>query len=126
MKSINALADLGGRIGLSAIFLVSGIGKITDFAGTQAYMASQGVPGALLPAVIALEVLAPLLLVVGWQTRLAAFGLAGFSLAAGLLFHGGADAMQQIMLMKNIAIAGGLLVLGAHGAGAFSVDARRG
>ena len=122
---INALTDLAGRILLSAIFLVSGIGKLSAWSGTQAYMDSHGVPGALLPAVVLLEIGAPLLLVLGWQTRLAALALAGFSLLSGILFHWQpGDMMQQIMLMKDIAMAGGFLALVAHGAGRFSLDAR--
>jgi len=119
------LADLTGRVLISALFLISGLGKIAGFAGTQAYMASVGVPGALLPLVIALEVLGAAAIIVGYRTRLAAAGLALFSIASGILFHGGADQMQQIMLMKNVAIAGGFLFLVARGAGEWSLDARR-
>ena len=119
------LADLSGRVLISALFLISGLGKIAGFAGTQAYMASVGVPGALLPLVIALEVLGAAAIIVGYRTRLAAAGLALFSVASGVLFHGGADQMQQIMLMKNVAIAGGFLFLVARGAGGWSLDARR-
>jgi putative oxidoreductase len=118
-------ADLAGRLLISTLFLVSGLGKIAGFAGTQAYMEAAGVPGALLPLVIALEVLGALAIIVGYRTRLVAAGLAAFTLVAGLLFHGGGDQMQQIMLMKNVAIAGGFLFLVAHGAAGFSVDARR-
>ena len=118
-------ADLSGRVLISALFLISGLGKIAGFAGTQAYMASVGVPGALLPLVIALEVLGAAAIIVGYRTRLAAAGLALFSVASGVLFHGGADQMQQIMLMKNVAIAGGFLFLVARGAGGWSLDARR-
>jgi putative oxidoreductase len=118
-------ADLGGRILISALFLISGLGKIGGYAGTQAYMASMGVPGALLPLVIALEVLAAVAIIVGFRTRLAAAGLAVFSVASGVLFHGSGDQMQQIMLMKNLAIAGGFLFLVARGAGDWSLDARR-
>ena len=118
-------ADLSGRVLISALFLISGLGKIAGFAGTQAYMASVGVPGALLPLVIALEVLGAAAIIVGYRTRLVAAGLALFSVASGVLFHGGADQMQQIMLMKNVAIAGGFLFLVARGAGGWSLDARR-
>ena len=119
------LADLSGRVLISALFLISGLGKIAGFAGTQAYMASVGVPGALLPLVIALEVLGAAAIIVGYRTRLVAAGLALFSVASGVLFHGGADQMQQIMLFKNVAIAGGFLLLVARGAGDWSLDARR-
>jgi len=118
-------ADLGGRILISALFLISGLGKIAGYAGTQAYMASMGVPGALLPLVIALEVLGAAAIIVGYRTRLVAAGLAVFSVASGVLFHGSGDQMQQVMLMKNFAIAGGFLFLVARGAGDWSLDARR-
>lgn len=124
---IQPIADLCGRILLAAIFLSSGVSKLSTYAATQGYMESQGVPGALLPAVIALETIAPLLLVLGWQTRLAALALAGFSLLTAVLFHWApGDAMQQIAFMKNLAIAGGFLVVAAHGPGALSLDRRRG
>jgi putative oxidoreductase len=112
-----------GRLGLAAIFILSGLSKITGYADTQAYMASQGVPGGLLPLVIAVELGGGLAVAVGWLTRLAALGLAGFSIAAAVLFHyQPADQMQMIMFMKNIAIAGGFLVLFAQGAGEWSID----
>ena len=119
-------ATLAGRILLASIFLAAGIGKLgAGYAGTQAYMASQGVPGALLPLVIALEIGGAVLLIAGWWTRLSALALAGVALAAAALFHANfADQMQQILFLKNVAIAGGFLVLAAYGAGAWSVDAR--
>jgi putative oxidoreductase len=107
------------------MFLIAGLGKIAGYAGTQGYMESMGVPGALLPLVIALEVLGAIAIIVGFRTRLVAFALAGFTLAAGFIFHGSADQMQQIMLLKNVAVAGGFLLLVARGAGEWSLDARR-
>jgi putative oxidoreductase len=89
-------------------------------------MQSHGLPGALLPLVIALEIGASALVIAGLWTRVAALALAAFSIAAALLFHANfGDAMQQINFMKNLAIAGGFLILAANGAGAWSVDARR-
>jgi len=115
-----------GRLLLVFMFFLSGIGKISGYAGTQAYMESQGVPGMLLPLVVLLEVAAPLMIIIGWQTRIAALALAGFTLLAGVLFHfDPADQMQMISLQKNISIAGGFLILAAWGAGRFSLDARR-
>ncbi len=125
MKTWENSADLAGRVLLAAMFLLSGIGKISGYAGTQGYMEAMGVPGALLPLVIALEILGAIAVIVGLRTRLAAAGLAVFTLAAGFIFHGGADQMQQIMLLKNVAIAGGFLLLVARGAGDWSLDARR-
>ncbi len=125
MKTWENFADLAGRVLLAAMFLLSGISKISGYAGTQGYMESMGVPGALLPLVIALEIVGAIAVIVGLRTRLAAAGLAVFTLAAGFIFHGGADQMQQIMLFKNVAIAGGFLLLVARGAGDWSLDARR-
>jgi len=119
------VTDLAGRILISGMFLVAGLGKIAGYAGTQAYMASAGVPGAVLPLVIALEILGAIAIIVGYRTRLVAAALAGFSIAAAVLFHGSDDPMQRIMLMKNFAIAGGFLFLVARGAGEWSLDARR-
>ena len=119
-------ADLAGRILIAAIFLIAGAGKIGAYAGTQGYMQAHGLPGALLPAVIALEIGGGLLIVTGAWTRVAALALAGFCVLAALIFHANfADAMQQINFLKNLAMAGGFLVLAANGAGAWSVDARR-
>ena len=122
-----------GRILLAALFIPAGISKISGFAGTAGYIASKGLP---LPEVgvviaIAVEVLAGLALLFGFGTRIAALALAVFTLAATFIFHNywsmPADQvmMQQLMFMKNIAVVGGLLVLAAHGAGRFSVDAKR-
>ena len=120
------LSGLAGRILLAVIFIVSGVGKLGAYAGTQAYMASQGVPGTLLPLVIALELGGAAMIVAGWRTRLAALALAAFTLAAALIFHADfAERIQQIMFLKNLAIAGGLLLLAAYGAGAWSVEGRR-
>ena len=117
--------DLAGRVLLAAIFVISGLGKISGYAGTQAFMESMGVPGWTLPLVIALEVLGGLALIVGYRTRLAALGLAAFTLAAGVLFHWQPDdQIQQIMFLKNVSMVGGLLLLVARGAGDWSIDAR--
>jgi putative oxidoreductase len=120
------LADLAGRILLATMFLLAGLQKIGGFAGTQAYMESAGVPGALLPLVIALEIGGALAIIAGWRTRLTALLLAGFTLVAAFLFHRvPGDAMQAILFLKNLAIAGGFLLLVARGAGGWSLDARR-
>lgn len=123
MTTYQKIADLAGRVLIAALFLITGVGKIAGYAGTQAYMASQGVPGWLLPLVIALEVGGGLAIVLGYRTRLAAALLAGFSIVAALIFHSGGDMTQQLMLYKNFAIAGGFLFLVARGAGDWSIDA---
>lgn len=124
-STVQKFSELVGRTFLAAIFLLSGLGKIGAYAGTAAYMASAGVPGALLPAVIALEVVGAIAITLGWKTRLAALLLAGFTLLSGVIFHSNfADQIQMIMFMKNVAITGGFLLLVANGAGALSLDRR--
>jgi len=120
------LLDFAGRVLISAIFLVSGLGKIAGYDGAQGYMAAMGVPGALLPLVIALEVGGSIAIILGYRTRLAAFLLAGFCIVSALIFHRAlGDQVQFIMFMKNLAIAGGFLLLVARGPGEWSLDARR-
>jgi putative oxidoreductase len=125
MNTFEKSAELTGRILIAALFLDAGLGKITGYAGTVGYMQSQGVPGALLPLVIALEVGGALAIIAGYRTRIVAALLAGFSIVSALIFHGGADQMQHILFMKNVAIAGAFLLLVARGAGEWSLDARR-
>ncbi len=122
--STKPASDLLGRVLIAALFVLSGWGKIGGYAGTQAYMQSAGVPGGLLPLVILVELGGGLAIVLGLYTRLAALLLAGFAIITGFLFHGGADQVSQIMLMKNIAIAGGFLFLVANGPGKLSLDAK--
>lgn len=90
-------------------------------------MESVGVPGGLLPLVIALEILASLAIIIGWQARIAAILLAGFAGLNALLFHlDFSDQIQTIMFLKNISIAGGLGLLAAFGPGTFALDNRKG
>jgi putative oxidoreductase len=125
--------NLVGRLLLVLLFLPAGIGKISGFTGTVGYIASVGLPFATLGAVLAIvvEVACSLALIAGFQTRWAALILAVFTLVSGLFFHQFWAAapdhvmVQQIMFFKNVAIAGGLLMLSAFGAGAWSIDARR-
>jgi putative oxidoreductase len=121
MKAIELLV---GRILIAHIFLLAGITKLgAGYAGSQAYMESVGLPGMLLPAVIALELTGGLALAVGLFTRYSAWALAAFSVIAAVLFHANfADQMQTILFMKNLAMAGGLMVLAAYGAGTISLD----
>jgi putative oxidoreductase len=117
--------EISGRTLLALLFLLSGLGKLGAYNATAAYMASVGVPGALLPAVIAIEVLGALAIIFGWKTRVVAALLAGFSVLTALTFHNNfADQIQMIMFWKNISIAGGFLLLLAHGAGPVSIDGR--
>jgi putative oxidoreductase len=129
MKISTHSTALLGRTTLSLIFIASGLAKIGGYAATQTYMESVGVPGVLLPLVILAEVGGGLAVLSGLYTRFAAIGLALFSIAAGVLFHAGLDGAgfsdqnQMTHVFKNLSIAGGFLVLAAHGAGRYSLDA---
>ena len=120
------VTQLIARLMLAHIFLIAGLQKIGGYEGTQGYMESAGLPGMLLPLVILVEVGGSLAIMIGWQTKLAAIALAIFTLASAALFHTNfSDQMQVIMFMKNIAIAGGLMLLAVYGAGGYSVNNRR-
>jgi len=133
LTSLQNPLSLAARLLIAALFLPAGISKITGFAGTVGYIGSVGLP---LPAVgaalaIAVEVLGALALIVGYQTRLAALVLALFTLVASFFFHAYWSVpaeqafMQQLLFFKNIAVVGGLFVLAAYGAGAWSLDGKR-
>ena len=114
-----------GRLLLAIMFLMSGLSKIGNFAGTQGYMEAMGVPGALLPLAIALEVLGGLAIIIGWQTKITSVALAGFCVVSAALFHNDfSNQSEMIMFMKNVTIAGGFLLLIAHGPGAYALDNR--
>ena len=118
-------AELLGRVLIVGLFLLSGIGKIGAYAATAGYMASVGVPGAILPLVIATEVLGSLAVILGWKTRVVSFLMAGFTLLTAMLFHSNfGDQVQMIMFMKNVSIAGAFLLLTVHGAGPISLDSK--
>jgi putative oxidoreductase len=119
---------LVGRVLLAVIFILSGLSKLAAPAGTQAYIASVGVPLPLVAYAVSIvvELGGGLLLLVGYRTRFAAAVLAIFTVAAALLFHlAFGDQNQFIHFMKNLAITGGLLQVVAFGAGSFSFDKRR-
>lgn len=116
-----------GRLLIAAIFILSGITKITAPAATQGYIASAGLPAPLLAylAAVVIEVGGGILLVVGFQTRIVAAVLALFTIAAAVSFHANfSDQNQMIHFLKNISMAGGLLQVVAFGAGALSFDTR--
>ncbi len=122
-----SLATLIARVLLSALFIVAGLGKLSDVAGFTGYMTSGGVPAFLAWPVIALEVLGGIAVLIGFKTRIAALALAGFALLSAMLFHFvPADQMQMTMFFKNLGLAGGLIMIAAYGAGAYSLDARMG
>ncbi|MEM9102775.1 MAG: DoxX family protein [Pseudomonadota bacterium] len=126
MNALQTFSAPVGRVFLAFIFIMSGFSKISAYEGTQGYMEAMGVPGVLLPLVIVLEIVGGALIALGFQARLTALVMAGFSLLSAILFHANfSDQMQMISFMKNVAIAGGFLMIVAHGAGAFSLDNRR-
>jgi putative oxidoreductase len=123
-----AVVPLAGRVLLSAIFVLSGISKISAPAATLAYISSVGLPFAHLGLAIAIlvELVGGVALVLGYRIRLVAAVLALFTVATALAFHSNlADQNQLIHFFKNIAMAGGLLQIVAYGAGRFSLDARK-
>lgn len=127
------LTVLVARFLLALMFVLSGLSKLGGLEGTAGYIASVGLPAAQLLALGAgvLELVAGVLLIVGWQARWAALALALFTVLATFLFHNfwampkEQQFMQQLMFMKNLAITGGLLMVFSYGAGALSLDARR-
>ncbi|MDX1786765.1 MAG: DoxX family protein [Psychrobacter sp.] len=123
MDKLQELSAPIGRLFLSMIFIFSGFTKITGYAATQGYMESMGVPSMLLPLVIAVELLGGIAILLGFKARLVAILMAGFSVVSALLFHQfWIDESQMNPFMKNIAMAGGFLMIFAHGAGAYSID----
>jgi len=133
MTSLQSTTVLVGRILLGLIFVLSGFAKISGFDGTAGYIASKGLPFPQLLAAltIVVELGGGLALMAGLYTRQAVVALAVFSLLTAVVFHNfwaapqGEQMMQQINFMKNLAIAGGMLVVAAFGPGRLSVDARR-
>lgn len=139
---MNNLLLLLARVGLSAVFIAAGIEKFTNMGGTTAYIASTGLPAAAVLAWLAaiFETVTGLAILTGSFTRYASWALAAFCVFTGFVFHSGGinissfpeganamlTSMNQIMMMKNLALAGGFLALSVAGAGAWSVDARRG
>src|SRR5215471_6183344 len=118
--------ELAGRLLLAAIFLHEAWSKLTGYSAALAYMQAFGVPGQLLPLAIAVEVGCGVLILCGYHTRAAALLLAGFCLVTAVLFHSKfGDRNQLLHFEKDLAIAGGLLVLFAHGGGAWALDALR-
>ena len=112
-----------GRIFLSTLFLIEGINKIFNYEGTIQYMESFSVPEYLAIPAIILEILFPLLLIIGYQTKIAAFVMAIFTITVATIFHTNFDdQMQFITFFKDIAIAGGFIIIFVNGPGRFSLD----
>ena len=121
------LLDLVGRIFISLIFLLSGINKIGNYEGTIGWMESIGMPGILLIPAIILEIVAPMLIMIGYKVKISAALLSVFCLATAIIFHSDfSDQMQFISFMKNIGLAGGFLFIVVNGAKDFSLDKKLG
>tara|TARA_A100001015_G_scaffold77162_1_gene85715 strand:- start:99 stop:485 length:387 start_codon:yes stop_codon:yes gene_type:complete len=120
------LLDLVGRIMISAIFLFSGVNKVFNYDVTTGWMESFGVPGFLLIPAIIVEIIFPILIIIGYQTRIAAGGLLLFSLLTAFIFHlDFSNQMQVIAFLKNVGLAGGMLFLIVHGAKDFSLEKKK-
>jgi putative oxidoreductase len=132
MNGSNDLGALIGRVLLALIFVVSGFGKITGFAGTAGYMASAGIPQGLVTPALILTILVEfgcgLLVVVGFRTRVAALVIFLWLIPVTYIFHftpyrhGTSAMINMIMMLKNISTMGGLLLVASMGPGAYSVD----
>ena len=119
------IVELIGRIFLSVIFLLAGIRKIFNYEGTIEYMESFGVPGYLLIPAIVIEILFPLLVIIGYKTKFSAMILSLFAILLALIFHTDfSNQMQLMSFLKNFAIAGGFLIIFVRGAGKYSIDQR--
>ena len=117
------IVEFIGRILLSALFVIEGIGKIYIQEDVVAYMESYGVPGMLFMPAIILEILFPLFLIVGYKTRWAASIMALFTFAVAIIFHTDfSEGMQMIFFLKDMAIAGGFMIIIAYGPGKISLD----
>ena len=115
--------DLIARISISILFLLNGIFKIYNYEGTISWMESFGLPGILIIPAIILEIVGPVLIIIGYQTRIAAAALSLFCIATAIIFHNDfSDQMQLNAFLKNIALAGGFLFLVVNGAKGFCLD----
>ena len=115
--------DLIARISISILFLLNGISKINNYEGTIGWMESFGLPGILIIPAIILEIVGPVLIIIGYQTRIAAAALSLFCIATAIIFHNDfSDQMQLTAFLKNIALAGGFLFLVVNGAKGYCLD----
>ena len=117
------IIELIGRIFLSALFLIEGIGKLFTQEQVITYMEDYGVPGILFIPAVVVEILFPLLLIVGYKTKLAASVMTLFTLTVAIIFHTDfSDGMQLMFFLKDLAIAGGFMIIIAYGSNKFSID----
>lgn len=125
MSSMHDLITLVARVLLAALFIVFGYEKVTGYAASVGYMEAYGLPGSLLPLAIAAELGGGIAILLGFFSRWAALALAGFCVVTALVFHtawsGDGGQAQFINFMKNLALAGGLLLLFANGPGKYAV-----
>ncbi len=123
MTSLGTYAPLAARILMGLLFLVAGLGKLGDVAGFTGYLASGGLPAVLAWPAILFELVVGVGLIVGFQTRILALMGAAFCVVTAVLYHlVPTDQIQMTMFLKNLSIAGGLLLLASVGAGRFAVD----
>ena len=117
------IVEFVGRALLSALFLIEGVGKISMRENVIMYMEDYGVPGILfIPATI-LEILFPLLLIVGYKTKWAALVMALFTFTVAIIFHTDfSEGMQMVFFLKDLAIAGGFMIILVYGPGKISLD----
>ena len=117
------IAEFLGRVLLSTLFLVEGIGKISMQEDVIMYMENYGVPEILFVPAIILEILFPLLLIIGYRTKWAASVMALFTFTVAIIFHTNfSEGMQMILFLKDIAIAGGFMIIIVYGPGKISLD----
>ena len=117
------LIDLIGRVFISALFLLSAYNKILSIDGTMGWMEGFGIPGFLLYPTIALEIILPLFIIIGYSARLSAGLLAVFCIATAFIFHFDfVDQMQTVAFLKNIGLAGGFLFIVANGTKDWSIS----
>ena len=117
------IVELIGRVFLSALFLIEGVGKLFTQEQVIMYMEDYGVPGILFIPAVVLEILFPLLLIVGYKTRLAALVMSLFTLTVAIIFHTDfSNGMQLVFFLKDLAIAGGFMIIIAYGSNKFSLD----
>ena len=117
------VVEILGRIFLSAIFLINGVGKIFNYEGTIQYMENFDVPGYLIIPAITVEIFFPILLIIGYYTKFSALVLSLFTLVLAVIFHTDfSNQMQLMSFLKNIAIAGGFLIIFVYGPGKYSID----
>lgn len=118
--------DFIGRIFISALFLLSAYNKILNFSGTMNWMEGFGIPGFLLGPTIALEIILPLLIIIGYQTKLASTILFLFSIATAFIFHSDfSNQVEMIAFLKNIGLAGGFIIIAVNGPKDWAIEKKK-